>query len=756
MTMHRALTAPPFADSASSETGGAVAAAQATGALRAENKGGVLILTLDQPGDAVNKLNRALGVALETVMMEVERDRTVYAMVITSAKPEIFIAGADIEQFLEFRTEQDAEQAARMGQRLINMIATARVPVVAAVHGACMGGGLELALACTYRLCTDHRRTILALPEVQLGIIPAMGGTQRLPRLIGVRNALDMILTGKNVRAKKALQMGLVDEMVHPALLMELATRRALELADRSLRPKRGSVRGFAGAALDGNPLGRAVVFRKAREGVMEKTNGNYPAPLAAIDVVKYGLSRGLEKGLQEEARVFGQMALTPHSRELVFLFFATTSLKKDAGVDPPAPLPKDVEKIGVLGAGFMGAGITSVAVQQGTLVRLKDTDATRVGKGLAAVRDVLKERLEKKQITRTQFEDMMALAGGTTQYTGFGNVDLVIEAVFEDIAVKHNVLQVVEQLIPGDAVIASNTSTIPIAKIAAGLQRKDRVLGMHFFSPVHKMPLLEIVVTPQTAKDATVTAVAYGRKIGKTVIVVNDGPGFYTTRILSAYMNEAGRLLDEGVTIDALDNALVQFGFPVGPITLMDEVGLDVAGKVGAVMAESFGGRMMPGEGVRRVVESGRTGRKGRSGFYKYDENGKKAGVDPSVYPLIHGGDERAMPGGAMGAVVGIDAEEMVNRCILAMVNEAVRCLQEGVLRSPRDGDIGAVFGLGFPPFRGGPFRYVDAMGVDETLGQLDTLDGRFPERFKPAELLVEMSKNRERFYPASGRPVD
>jgi 3-hydroxyacyl-CoA dehydrogenase/enoyl-CoA hydratase/3-hydroxybutyryl-CoA epimerase len=327
---------------------------------------------------------------------------------------------------------------------------------------------------------------------------------------------------------------------------------------------------------------------------------------------------------------------------------------------------------------------------------------------------------------------------------------------VFEDLAIKHNVLQVVEQLIPGDAVIASNTSTIPISKIAAGLQRKDRVLGMHFFSPVHKMPLLEIIVTPQTAKDATVTAVAYGRKLGKTVIVVNDGPGFYTTRILSAYMNEAGRLLDEGVTIDALDKALVDFGFPVGPITLMDEVGLDVAGKVGAVMAESFGGRMMPGEGVRRVVESGRTGRKGRSGFYQYDEKGKKGGVDPSVYPIIHGGDQRNMPGGATGAVIGIDADEMVNRCVLAMVNEAVRCLQEEVLRSPRDGDIGAVFGLGFPPFRGGPFRFVDAMGVDEVLGQLDTLDGRFPERFRPAELLVEMAKRRQRFYPAEGRPVE
>jgi 3-hydroxyacyl-CoA dehydrogenase / enoyl-CoA hydratase / 3-hydroxybutyryl-CoA epimerase len=722
------------------------------GALRAENSNGVLVVTLDQPGDEVNKVDRALGIALERVLEQAERDKTIYSMVITSGKPSIFIAGADIQQFLEFKLEMDAENASRFGKRLLNLLEKSRVPVVAAIHGACLGGGLELALACTYRICTDDPKTVLALPEVQLGIIPGMGGTQRLPRLIGVRNALDMILTGKNVRAKKALQIGLVDEMVHPAILREIAMRRAIELSERTLKPRRGGAGGLAGLALDGNPFGRAVVYRKARDGVLEKTHGHYPAPLAAIDVVKYGLSKGMTKGLAEEARVFGRMALTPQSKELVFLFFATTSLKKDMGVEDPAPLPRTVEKIGVLGAGFMGAGITSVAVQQGTLVRLKDTDVGRVGKGLAAVRDVLKERLVKKQITRPQFDDMMSLAGGTVQYTGFGNVDLVIEAVFEDIAVKHNVLQVVEQLIPGDAVVASNTSTIPIGKIAQGLQRPDRVLGMHFFSPVHKMPLLEIIVTPQTRKEATVTAVAYGRKLGKTVIVVNDGPGFYTTRILSAYMNEAGRMLDEGVRVDVLDAALVEFGFPVGPITLMDEVGLDVGGKVGAVMAESFGARMVPGEGVRRVVESGRTGRKGRSGFYLYDESGKKGGVDPSVYPLIRGTHASSHPSTALPQ---LPRDEIASRCVLSMVNEALRCLEEGILRSPRDGDIGAVFGLGWPPFRGGPFRYVDAVGADEILSQLDTLDGRFPERFKPAAILVERARARARFYPADGRPV-
>jgi 3-hydroxyacyl-CoA dehydrogenase/enoyl-CoA hydratase/3-hydroxybutyryl-CoA epimerase len=719
-------------------------------ALSTERRDNVLVVTIDQPGDAVNKVDRSLGDSLERVLQDIDRDRTITAVVIVSGKPDIFIAGADIEQFLQFKVEQDAEDASLYGQRLLSLLEKTRVPVVAAIHGACLGGGLELSLACHYRVCTDHPKTVLALPEVQLGIIPGMGGTQRLPRLIGVRNALDMILTGKNVRAKKALQIGLVDEMVHPAILLELSIKRANELADGTLKPKRGVLRGLAGAALDANPLGRSVVYRKARDGVIEKTHGHYPAPLAAIDVVKYGLSHSLEDGLREEARVFGQMAITPQSRQLVFLFFATTSLKKDMGVtEPPAaPAPRAVEKIAVLGAGFMGAGITSVAVQQGTLVRLKDMDMARVGKGLAAIRDVLKERLERRQITRQQFDDMLALAGGTTQYTGFGNVDLLIEAVFEDIAVKHSVLQAVEPIIPGDSVIASNTSTIPIADIARGVQRRDRVLGMHFFSPVHKMPLLEVIVTPETARDATVTAVAYGRKLGKTVIVVNDGPGFYTTRILSAYINEAGRILDEGVGVDTIDEALVDFGFPVGPITLMDEVGLDVGGKVGAVMAESFGTRMMPGTGVRRVVESGRTGRKGRSGFYLYDAEGKKGGVDPTVYALIHGSEQRA-PAPPM------DKTELADRCVLAMVNEAVRCLEEGILRSPRDGDIGAVFGLGFPPFRGGPFRYVDAEGADEIVSRLDTFDGRFPDRFRPADMLVEMAKTRSRFYPAEGRPV-
>jgi 3-hydroxyacyl-CoA dehydrogenase/enoyl-CoA hydratase/3-hydroxybutyryl-CoA epimerase len=402
------------------------------------------------------------------------------------------------------------------------------------------------------------------------------------------------------------------------------------------------------------------------------------------------------------------------------------------------------VSTLGVVGAGFMGAGIASVAVQQLTPVRLKDTDTTRVGRGIAAVSEVLRSRLKKKQITRLQYEDQLSLAGGTTDYSGFGRAELVIEAVFEDLALKHRVLREVEPLIAPAAVYASNTSTIPITQIAEVAEQPGRVLGMHFFSPVHKMPLLEVIVTPRTEKDATVTAVAYGKKLGKTVIVVNDAPGFYTTRTLSAYMNEAGRLLDEGAAIEAIDKALTDFGFPVGPITLLDEVGIDVGGKVGQVLYEAFGARMAPSESLRRVVESGRTGRKGKKGFYVYDDAGEKSGVDPSVYDLLANGAAR----------VEMDPVEMQQRCVLAMVNEAARCLEEGVLRSPRDGDVGAVFGIGFPPFRGGPFRYVDAMGVGRVVDELRALDDRFPGRFEPAAVLVARARARERFYPAHGHP--
>jgi 3-hydroxyacyl-CoA dehydrogenase/enoyl-CoA hydratase/3-hydroxybutyryl-CoA epimerase len=692
----------------------------------------------------VNKVTAALRDDFAELFNELDGHPQVRAVVLASGKPDTWIAGADIDEFLTLRTAAQAQALSRAGQELLARLESYRLPVVAAIHGACLGGGLETALACRYRVASEHPKTILALPEVQLGLIPGAGGTQRLPRLVGLQRALDMILSSRNVRAKKAFQMGLVDELVHPAILLDVAIARAREIADGKLpveHERKGQ--GTADKLLESR-LGRALVFRKARDGVMEKTHGHYPAPLAALQAVEAGYDNA-DAGYREEARLFGEMAVTEVSKQLIFLFFATTALKKDPGVSFPAPEPREVPTLGVIGAGFMGAGIAAVAVQQGTPVRLKDTDTTRVGKGIAAVSEVLKERLKKKQITRQQYEDQLLLVGGTTDYSGFRRAELVIEAVFEVLALKHLVLREVEPILDRFAVYASNTSTIPISRIAEAAEHPNRVLGMHFFSPVHKMPLLEVIVTPYTDRDATTTAVAFGKKLGKTVIVVNDAPGFYTTRTLSAYMNEAGHLLDEGIAIDAIDKALTDFGFPVGPITLLDEVGIDVGGKVGLVLAEAFGDRAHPSESLRRVVESGRTGRKGRQGFYLYDDSGKKGGVDPSIHGLLAAGARRQV----------VDAEEIQRRCVLAMVNEAALCLQEGVLRSARDGDVGAVFGIGFPPFRGGPFRYVDTVGAGSVVSQLSALNALYPGRFAPAELLVQHAREGGRFYPSQGQPL-
>ena len=703
-------------------------------------EGGIAVITFDLPGEPVNKVTRAAGDELIAILDRLERDTLVQAAILISGKPDIFVAGADIEQFREIRTARDGERLSRDGQMLMDRIERSRVPIIAAIHGACLGGGLEAVLACAYRIATDHPKTVLALPEVQLGLIPGAGGTQRLPRTVGLRHALDMILTGKNVRARKALGIGLVDEVVHPDILMDVALDRATAFATGKLtRKARRKPLRAADLMLERNPMGRRVVFRQAREQTARKTHGHYPAPFAALSAVMAGYTNGPVRGFAEEARLFGEMSVTEVSRQLIFLFFATTALKKDTGVDTPNVAPLPVDKLGILGAGFMGAGIAAVAAMQHTIVRLKDAQLDRVAKGLKGVYDVLRDRLRKRRITRQEFADEFALVGGTTDYSGFRNVDLVIEAVFEDLELKQRVLREAEEVIPSDAIYASNTSTIPIGQIAEVSKRPEQVLGMHFFSPVPKMPLLEVIVTDRTTDSATVTAVAYGKKLGKHVIVVNDGPGFYTTRTLAAFMNEAGYVLDQGVPIEALDQALIDFGFPVGPVTLLDEVGLDVGAKVGKVLHDAFGERLAPAQSLQSVAASGRLGRKSGKGFYRYDANGKKGAVDESVYELLPTGMRRMV----------MPADEMQQRTVLAMVNEAARCLEEGILRSPRDGDVGAVFGIGFPPFRGGPFRYIDTVGVATIVKRLQELYGRHEPRFGPANILVEMARKGERFYP-------
>lgn len=710
----------------------------ATG-LRLSLTGRVAWLRYDQPGSPVNTLNSRVGPVFAQCFDRIEQDERIDGAVLVSDKPDTWIAGADIDELRGIREAAEAEALSRGGQQLLDRLAAFRKPVVAAIHGAALGGGLEVALACRHRIVTEHDKTVLALPEVQLGLLPGAGGTQRLPRLVGLQAALDMMLTGRNIRARKAWQMGLVHEMVHPAILRSVAEQRVRELAAGLPLPLRPRKTPPMQHLLEDNPLGRALVYRKARESVLKKTGGHYPAPLALLDVVKQGLEDGMAAGLAVEARAFGRLAVTAESRNLVSIFFATTALKKDSGLrEGQTGSARPVRKLGVLGAGFMGAGIAGVAVQRGSLVRLKDASLERVAAGVRAVREVVSERLRRRQITRVQRDDMLSALGPTVDYRGFADVDLVIEAVFEDLEVKHRVLREVEEASP-QAIFASNTSTIPLRDIAAGSRRPARVIGMHFFSPVHKMPLLEVIVTPETDGDTVATAVAYGKQLGKTVIVVNDGAGFYVNRILAPYLNEAGRLIDEGARVEDVDRALTAFGFPVGPITLLDEVGLDIAGKSGPILAAAFGARMQPSATLTAVLGSGRLGRKTRRGFYRYDEQGKRDGVDDTLYALTPNGPARH----------AVDPTVVQQRTVLPLLNEAVRCLEEGIIRSPRDGDIGAVFGIGFPPFRGGPFRYIDQAGAAQVAAQLDALEQQHPGRFAPTALLRDMANRGERFHP-------
>lgn len=690
---------------------------------------GVLVVTLDVPGEKVNVLSRAMVGDFQEMLRGVEAGGgDVRALVLCSGKPDNFIAGADIKDFVTIRSALEGETLAREGQAILDRLAALPIPTVAAIHGTCMGGGTETALACSYRVASDDPRTGIGLPEVMLGLIPGLGGTQRLPRLVGLRGALDVVLTGRTLKASRARRLGLVDEVVPPAVLLVAARRAALALADSSLRPRRPGI-GLVERLL------KPLILSRARAEVLKKSGGHYPAPLQAIESVRRGTATSLEQGLKLEAGLFGELSVSPVSRALVSVFFATQEIKKDTGV-PEGTRGADVTKLGVLGAGLMGAGIAGAAAEAGVPVRLKDTTPAALGKGLAYVRGLLEERRRRGSLSAREVQQRMDRISVTTELTGLRRAELVIEAVFEDLELKRRVLADTEAATADDCVFASNTSSLPIADIARASKRPSRVVGMHFFSPVHRMPLLEVVVTRETDAWSTASAVAFGRRLGKHVIVVRDGPGFYTTRALSPYLGEAARLIEEGARIEDVDAALLAFGFPVGPVALMDEVGIDVGAKVAKILHHAFGERMAPPPAMARVIEDGRLGRKNGRGFYRYAD-GKKGRPDESLYALLPVPERRSA-----------DTRTIQDRLVFAFLNEAALCLQEGILRSPRDGDVGAIFGLGFPPFLGGPFRYLDQIGARFAASMLERLAEKHGARFEPAALLRERAKAGQPFY--------
>ncbi|WP_194757311.1 fatty acid oxidation complex subunit alpha FadJ [Aliidiomarina indica] len=688
------------------------------------------VVTIDVPGESMNTLKSTFADEVADLMEQVESDSQLKGLVFISGKPSSFVAGADIRMISECETAADAESLARQGQALFDRLESLKIPVVAAIHGPALGGGLELALACHARVISDSSKTVLGLPEVQLGLLPGSGGTQRLPRLVGVQEALTLMLTGKQLRPKQALKMGLADEIVPQSILLEAAVEKALKGKPKKRKPKLN----LMGKVLEG-PLS-GVLFSKAREKAQKKAHGNYPAIDKIIETVKYGMSKGMQAGLEYEARCFGELAMSSESYQLRNIFFATTEIKKETGAD--GVQPEKVKKAGVLGGGLMGGGIAHVTISKAKVpVRLKDINHDGIKNALSYHSKLLEPKLKRKIMRKTEVQRDLLMLTGTLDYSGFKDADIVVEAVFEDLELKQNMVADIENNAGKHTIFATNTSSLPITKIAAKAERPEQVIGLHYFSPVEKMPLAEIITHSGTSNETIATTVEFAKKQGKTPIVVKDGAGFYVNRILAPYMNEAARLLLAGEPIETLDKNLVKFGFPVGPITLLDEVGIDVAAKVAPILADELGDRFRAPDAFSKLLDDGRKGRKTKKGFYRYDKKTKDKQVDTSVYSLFD-----------ITPQSKLDSAEMSERCVLPMLNEAAWCLQDDIIRSPRDGDIGAIYGIGFPPFRGGPFRYMDSLGVAHVVERLQHYAKTEGDRFKPCKLLLDMAAEGRKFY--------
>ena len=702
---------------------------------RLEIEEGIATIWIDSQKDKMNIVSPSLIGDFENVFKEIETNEDIIGAILISAKKD-FIAGADIKSFKGEKVG-DFQPFSRKGHELLQKIEDSKKPIVSAIHGTCYGLGVELSLACNSRVCSNDSKTKLALPEVKLGLLPGGGGTQRLPRLVGLQASLDMMLTGKNIFPSKAKRIGLVDEVVHQSKLHNAAKKIVLSIIKNNFQRKKVK-KSFTVKLLDGTSLGRSVVFSQAKKTVLRLTKGNYPAPIEIIECVKIGLQKGLKAGYEAEVIKFEELILSNVSSALRNLFFTTTDKKKN----PYKVDLKNTQKIGVIGAGFMGEGITEVSINSGMDVLLKDLDDEMIHQARKNIWENLNRKVKRRQMSKVSAKTTAQKAVGQLDYKGFNNIDVVVEAIVENMTVKKKLIKELESICKDDFIFASNTSSLPLTEMSEEAKNPENVVGMHYFSPVTKMPLLEIIKTNKTSVQAIATCYEIGKRQGKTCIVVNDAPGFYVNRILCPYLLEALILIEEGVRIEQIDKALKNLGMPVGPVALLDEVGIDVGVHV---MSGNMTDLIKDRDGIKlnysmpKMLEDGLSGRKSKKGFYNYVKKKgkvKKGKVNEGVYKYFDSPVAKK-----------INDKEITERCILILLNEAVWALEEGIIENITDGDIGGVFGIGFLPWSGGPFSYMNQTGISNIVDKMKHYQNLYGNKFQPRPMLIKMVEKNEKF---------
>jgi len=675
---------------------------------------GRFTITFDRPDSTANIFDPATLQALEELVDSVTRLPSATSLVFRTAKDSIFVAGADLN-VLENASPEDLELFLIQGQRVFQKIAGLSCITVAEIHGACLGGGCELALACDWRVASDDRSTKIGLPETQLGILPGWGGSSRLPRLIGLPAALDLILGGKQLAGRQAKKLGLVDGVA--------ARERLGTLTDQLLakgKPRRPS------HWLTNNPLSALVIRRVAGGKARARSRGNYPAIDAALQVVTQAVSGSLTDSMTRERTAVRSLATSPEARQLLRVFHLQERARK-FHFSPDPVTPNTVSRVAVIGAGVMGSGIAQWLAARKIPVLLRDLDPARVGAGLRSVRQLFRDAVKHRIFTETEAHRLSGNVIPSATVVPMQSIDLVIEAAVEDLEIKRKIFRDLAGRTRADTLLATNTSALPVSQLAEDpeIGRRDRLIGLHFFNPVARMQLVEIVTTPHTSPEVVETALAFVRKLGKLPVVVGDRPGFLVNRILMPYLIEAGRLFDAGWDAKLIDEAMLDFGMPMGPLRLLDEVGLDVALHVAHTMQSAFGDRFAIPQILDRLVQNGFFGRKTGEGIYEHRKSKGKAVSDNALVRRAHGTAPASLP----------DKAAVAERLALLMVNEATRCLEEEVAHSEDDVDFAMIFGTGFAPFRGGPIAWAKALGWPVVREKLEALAAREGEAFTPSE---------------------